>query len=117
MPHSIPVIQLESILYKPLPPQAWHTPVPRHFSQVGWAEATESSHCIWKRQPETADELEQSFAAFDASEVGCYRYAGNDPTVMNRIGLDFCDHAMMPAPVERRGVKDDLAIEIHFSLT
>lgn len=35
---------------------------------IGWAEKTRYDHCIWKKQPETPAELDQAFAAFDASE-------------------------------------------------
>jgi len=70
---------------------------------IGWAANSEYQHCIWKKQPETFAETEQAFAAFDASEVGCYRYAGDDPTIMERIGRDFCDHAP-PVPLEVRSL-------------
>ena len=59
---------------------------------IGWATTSEYQHCIWKKQPETVEEMEQALAAFDASEIGCYRYAGGDPVIMERIGRDFCDH-------------------------
>lgn len=59
---------------------------------IGWADPNKDQ-CIWKKQPETEAEMEQAFAAFDASCVGCYRYAGCDPVVMERIGFDYCDHA------------------------
>lgn len=61
---------------------------------IGWATTDEGQHdhCIWKKQPETASEWEQAFAAFGASEVGCYRYAGTDPAVIARIGPEYCDH-------------------------
>ena len=58
---------------------------------IGWATNTEYEHCIWKKQPQTPEELEQAFSAFDASEVGCYRYAGDDPKIISRIGPDYCD--------------------------
>lgn len=69
---------------------------------IGWAEqdGVEMDHCIWKKQPETPAEWAQAFAAFDASCVGCYRYAGADPTVMARIGTEFCDH-LIPVRVRR----------------
>ena len=54
--------------------------------------------------------------AFDASEVGCYRYAGNDRTIMNRIGLDYCDQAG-PLPVVFAAAPDDDPAEFHFSLS
>lgn len=59
---------------------------------LGWAD-DEMSHCIWKKQPSTQEEFEQALAAFAASETECYRYAGNDPKVMARLGPDFCDRA------------------------
>lgn len=84
---------------------------------IGWAEGTEYLHCIWKKQPETSDEMEQALSTFDASEVGCYRYAGHDPAIMSRIGLDYCDHALSwPNQVERSYFNDG-PVEIHFSLT
>ena len=57
---------------------------------IGWSNA-EMEHCVWKKQPETPEELQQAFAAFDACCLGCYRYSGKDPAIMNRIGLDYCD--------------------------
>jgi hypothetical protein len=47
---------------------------------IGWVD-TKLSHCIWKKQPETKEELEQAFAAFDMSCVSCYRYAGTDRSI------------------------------------
>jgi len=85
---------------------------------IGWGEGSESLHCIWKKQPETPEEMEQAFEAFDASEVGCYRYAGNDRAIMNRIGMDYCDHTLVrPGEIERHPVDDDSPVEIQFSLT
>ena len=53
------------------------------------------SHFVWKKQPETPEELEQAFTAFDACCLGCYRYAGNDPAIMQRVGQACCDQAPM----------------------
>ena len=75
---------------------------------IGWAKDTEYEHCIWKKQPETADELEQAFAAFDVSEVGCYRYAGNDAAIMNRIGQEYCDQGKIRPSISSR-VKSGIA--------
>lgn len=76
---------------------------------IGWATNVEHEHCIWKKQPETPQELEQAFAAFDASEVGCYRYAGDDPRIMARVGLDYCDQAATDTkPREREAVKKEI---------
>ena len=60
---------------------------------IGWAEEPDNHHCIWKKQPETVSELLEAFATFDVSDLGCHRYAGNDPAIMNRIGPDCCDQA------------------------
>jgi hypothetical protein len=87
---------------------------------IGWAK-TDEHHCIWKKQPETPEELEQAFAAFDASEVGCYRYAGTDPVVIARIGHEYCDQVAgsrepIQFPTHLR-ILDASPIEIQFSLT
>jgi len=60
---------------------------------IGWAKTDDGPfcHCIWKKQPETPEEFEQAVAAFEVSDVGCYRYAGRDPAVMMKI-RQFCDH-------------------------
>lgn len=58
---------------------------------IGWA--SDSDHCIWKKQPENDTELKQAFAAFNSSCVGCYRYAGSDPNIIARLGDDYCDNA------------------------
>ncbi len=60
---------------------------------IGWADPHTLDHCVWKKQPETPSELEQAFAAFDASCVACFRYAGTDRSIMKRVGLEQCDKA------------------------
>ena len=60
---------------------------------IGWAKESDFDHCIWKKQPETVEELEQAFAAFDASCIAAYRYAGSDPAIISRLGADHCDQA------------------------
>lgn len=57
---------------------------------IGWSDSSQR-HCVWKKQPETPEELAQAFAAFDASEVACYRYAGDDPAIIARLGPYYCD--------------------------
>jgi hypothetical protein len=59
---------------------------------LGWADGG-IPHCIWKKQPATPEEFEQAYQAFAASETECYRYAGNDPKVIERLGPNFCDRA------------------------
>ena len=62
---------------------------------IGWARVgpDESDHCIWKKQPETMLEFEQAIMASEASEVGCYRYAGQDRKIISRIGREYCNNA------------------------
>jgi len=79
---------------------------------IGWAAGGKHEHCLWKKQPETRQELEQAFAAFEASCIACYRYAGNDPSIMARIGADYCDQA--PPPFR---VRQATAGGFHFTLT
>jgi len=57
---------------------------------IGWLDG-DTSHCIWKRQPESADEIDQAIHVFAASCVGCHRYAGDDPEIIKRIGWNYCD--------------------------
>jgi len=57
---------------------------------IGWVDG-DTSHCIWKRQPETAEEIEQAIGVIAVSEVGCHRYAGDDLEIIKRIGRDYCD--------------------------
>jgi hypothetical protein len=59
---------------------------------IGWADSA-TGHCVWKKQPETAEELQQAFSAFDACCLGCYRYAGDDPKIIRRVGVEHCDNA------------------------
>jgi len=87
---------------------------------IGWATNVENLHCIWKKQPETPEELEQAFAAFNASCVACYRYAGNDPQIMSRIGLDYCDQAARSTKPQSLGVgvlMDNHPIPVLFTLS
>jgi hypothetical protein len=57
---------------------------------IGWVDG-DHSHCIWKKQPETEQEIEQAIAVTEASEVGCHRYAGDDPKILRRIDPEYCD--------------------------
>jgi len=64
---------------------------------IGWAVNSEYEHCIWKKQPRTGAELEQSLAVFEAACLGCHRYAGTDSSIMETIGAEYCDHAPPPS--------------------
>ena len=57
---------------------------------IGWAPDG-SNHCVWKKQPGSAEELEQAFAAFDVCCIECYRYSGSDKAIQKRLGKKYCD--------------------------
>ena len=48
-------------------------------------------HCYFKKQPRTPEELEQAIQAVEACCCGAYRYAGEDPNVIARLGPTVCD--------------------------
>jgi hypothetical protein len=60
---------------------------------VGWrrddGEITEQ--CYWIRQPANADELTAVVKIIHAQELGCHRYAGNDPEILRRLPAQECD--------------------------
>ena len=45
------------------------------------------SHCYFKKQPETAEELDRAIKAVRVSCCGAYHYAGADPTVKEKLRL------------------------------
>lgn len=58
---------------------------------VGWTDE-KVSHCYWKKQPESPAELERAIAVLEAQELGCHRYAGTDPAILNRLSSADCDY-------------------------
>jgi hypothetical protein len=60
---------------------------------VGWT-GEKIPHCFWKKQPETQAELERAIAVLEAQELGCHRYAGTDPGILNRVLSSYCDHPL-----------------------
>ena len=58
----------------------------------------EIEHCYWKKQPETPDEIDRAIKVLTSQELGCYRYAGLDPKILNRIAPEDCDY---PTPLTR----------------
>lgn len=58
---------------------------------IGWAENVDPSHCIWKRQPQTPQEIDDAVDAVLASEVACHRYAGDNRRIIKRLGEMYCD--------------------------
>ena len=58
---------------------------------VGWT-GEKAQHCCWKKQPETQAELDQAIKVLEVQELGCHRYAGNDPAILDRILPAYCDY-------------------------
>jgi len=60
---------------------------------MAWTD--DNSHCFFRRQPSTKEEVEQAIQAVRCSEVCALRYAGNDPDILRRLkeaGMgDQCD--------------------------
>ena len=42
-------------------------------------------HCYVKKQPTTADELRRMIDAAESADLGCIRYKGNDPKILQRL--------------------------------
>jgi len=60
---------------------------------VGWTDE-KVQHCFWKKQPGTSAELERAIAVLEAQELGCHRYAGTDPAILNQVLSTYCDYPM-----------------------
>jgi hypothetical protein len=58
---------------------------------VGWSDEA-YPHCIWVKQPQTADELDRAIKIVHAQELGCHRYSGSDPAILERLPPEECDH-------------------------
>jgi hypothetical protein len=52
------------------------------------------SHCYFKKQPETADELDRAITAMGYSCCGAYRYAGSDPDTIRKLSLARLDDSI-----------------------
>ena len=68
-----------------------------------------------EKQPEGPQELDQAIAVLEAQELGCHKYAGDEPAILKRISAAYCDHSLprqrRPGPlIQWRGVP------IHFRL-
>ena len=51
----------------------------------------EVRHCYWKKQPNTDEEIKQAIDILHSQELGCHRYAGNDPNILKRLPRNCCD--------------------------
>jgi hypothetical protein len=50
------------------------------------------SHCFWKKQPKTPAEVARAIAVLETQELGCHRYAGTDPAILERVPSGCCDY-------------------------
>lgn len=50
-----------------------------------FAISNSESHCVVKRQPQTADELERMYQAIEVAELDCIHYKGGDRVI--RLGV------------------------------
>lgn len=71
--------------------------------------ASDDAGCYFKRQPETADEVNQALSAMFVGCVKAHRYAGEDKPMLKRLAemdlADCCDHPSDHAPVIRNHVR------------
>jgi hypothetical protein len=67
--------------------------VPQKFAPdlVGWTNDVDQE-CVWIKQPETAAEFDQAIKVLQTQELGCHRYAGDDPALLQALPAEDCDH-------------------------
>ena len=53
-----------------------------------------SSHCYFKKQPKTPEEIARAVKAVRANCCGCYRYAGSDAEVKGKLREAGCEDAI-----------------------
>jgi hypothetical protein len=58
---------------------------------VGWTNEN-LTQCFWLKQPQTADELDRAIKIIHSQELGCHRYSGKDPAILQRLPAEDCDH-------------------------
>jgi ferredoxin len=72
--------------------------IPEHFAPDLFEPGSSGEQCYVKKQPTTPDELSRMLEVFRTQEVGCIRYRGEDPVLLQsieRIGEGSqCDHQM-----------------------
>jgi hypothetical protein len=57
---------------------------------VGWRDE-EATSCYWIRQRETADEPDRAVKISHTQELGCHRYLGREPAILERLPREACD--------------------------
>ena len=65
---------------------------------IGFYEDTSgsgaSSHCYFKKQPKPPEEIDRAVKAVRANCCGCYRYAGADAEVKEKLREAACEDAI-----------------------
>lgn len=63
---------------------------------IAWDTDTEGceSHCYFKKQPETPQEIDQAVDAINGSCCGAVRYAGSDPEIIQKLKDVGCEDAI-----------------------
>lgn len=72
---------------------------------IRFDDTPESGHCYVYKQPSTPVEFEQMLNAIEVQDLGCIRYAGTDPKVLERFGKaklwGNCDHLCETGDAQR----------------
>src|SRR5215475_6250741 len=69
---------------------------PRHCAPdlIGWYEdpsgTGQQSHCFFKKQPVTPDEIDRAIKAVSANCCGSYHYSGSDPKIKRKLRSAGC---------------------------
>ena len=83
---------------------------------VGWTEE-KSPSCYWIRQPESPEEVDRAIKIIHTQELGCHRYAGNDPAILERLPGEDCDFLCPEMALRHGATFGPSEVEVKFSLT
>ena len=64
------------------------------FDSLGHYAEGRESHCYFKKQPETPQEIDQAVDAINGSCCGAVRYAGSDPEIIQKLKDVGCEDAI-----------------------
>ena len=73
---------------------------PRQYAPdlIGWYEDPSGmgrrSHCYFKKQPESPDEINRAIKAIRANCCGSYRYLGSNPQLKRELRTARCEGAI-----------------------
>ena len=63
---------------------------------IGWSSRTEDGYkymeCIFRRQPETPEEVDMAINAMDISCIANLRYRGSDPVILEKLKAMGYEH-------------------------